>query len=107
MPKQEFRIDLLGTSLLLKVDADPVYVKSLLTRYRQLLDKTQTEKGLEDPLKIALLTGFLLCDEIERLRAHGTGMEPLDALQAEKITLDLIEKIEKALPEDFPARGEK
>jgi hypothetical protein len=99
MPKTEFRIDLLGTSIQLRSDEEPVYLNNLLNRYRQLLEQTQKKFSLRDPLKDAIITGFILCDEYERLHCSINGMAPPDALEAEKITLDLINKIEKALPD--------
>ncbi|MDR2601424.1 MAG: cell division protein ZapA [Spirochaetaceae bacterium] len=102
MPKTEFRIDILGASLLLSSDEDPVYMETLLTRYRRIVEDTQRSTGLTDPVKSAVLTGFLLCDEIERLRLNRmTDKAHIEAQQAEKIALELIEKIDKTIPEDF------
>ena len=96
------RIDLLGTSLLLSVEEDPLYLDTLLSRYRQLLENTQKASGLKDPLQVSLLTGFLICDESERQRIKSmSGMAAHEAVQAEKITLEMIEKIDKAIPADF------
>ncbi|MDR0551999.1 MAG: cell division protein ZapA [Spirochaetaceae bacterium] len=101
MSKTELRIDLLGTSLLLSVNEDPVYLKKLLDGYERLLEETRLNTGINDALKLSLLTGFLLCDKYERLRLSAlSDMQPKEAIEAEKITLDLIEKINKALPEE-------
>jgi cell division protein ZapA (FtsZ GTPase activity inhibitor) len=102
MPKTELRIDVLGTSLLLSVEEDPLYLDTLLSRYRRLLENTQKAYGLRDALQVSVLTGFLICDELERLRIKSmSDMAAYEAVQAEKITLDMIEKIEKAIPADF------
>jgi hypothetical protein len=100
MPKSDLRVDLLGTSFTITVDEDAFYLKVLLDKYRRVIENTQKATGVEDPLKTAILAGFLLCDEAEKLRAReNTGLGVFDSMQAESLTLDLIDRIDKALPE--------
>ncbi|GMO33230.1 MAG: cell division protein ZapA [Termitinemataceae bacterium] len=98
MPKSDLRIDLLGTSFSVTVDEDPLYMESLMSRYRRLIENTQNITGLTDPLKTAILAGFQLCDEVEKLRSREAGASVIDDLQAEKLTIELIERIDKAFP---------
>ncbi|MDR2072706.1 MAG: cell division protein ZapA [Spirochaetaceae bacterium] len=97
MEKSDLRIDLLGTSLSIAADEDSAYLESLLNRYRIVIENTKKSTGLQDPLKLAILTGFLLCDEIEKIKTQGARGER-EAREAEQLTLDLIARIDEALP---------
>jgi hypothetical protein len=101
MPKTDLRVDLLGTSFSITVDEDAFYLKILLDKYRRTIENAQKTTGLEDPLKTAIISGLLLCDEIEKLRAHeNTGLGVFESIQAEELTLDLIDRIDKAFPKE-------
>jgi cell division protein ZapA (FtsZ GTPase activity inhibitor) len=102
MPKSSLRIDLLGTSFSMTVDEDPVYLDTLLNRYSRVIENAQKTTGITDPLKSAILAGFMLCDEVEKLRAReSSGLGVVEAQQAEQLTLDLIARIDKALVIDI------
>ncbi|MDR2097452.1 MAG: cell division protein ZapA [Spirochaetaceae bacterium] len=102
MGKSDLRVDLLGASFSITVDEDAFYLKLLLDRYRRIIENTQKTTGIEDPLKTAIIAGFLLCDEVEKLRAReNSGLGVFDSIQAEELTQDLIARIDKALPNDF------
>jgi cell division protein ZapA (FtsZ GTPase activity inhibitor) len=98
MEKNGLRIDILGTSLSIAADEDSAYLESLLNRYRIVIENTKKTTGLNEPLKIAVLTGFLLCDEIEKMKSQGLHGEN-EGKEAERLTLDLIARIDEALPE--------
>jgi cell division protein ZapA (FtsZ GTPase activity inhibitor) len=97
MEKSGLRIDLLGTCLSIAADEDSAYLESLLNRYRIVIENTQKSTGLTDPLKIAVLTGFLLCDEIEKTKKLGQLGER-EGKEAERLTLDLIARIDEVIP---------
>ncbi|MDR2468167.1 MAG: cell division protein ZapA [Spirochaetaceae bacterium] len=98
MAKSDIRIDLLGTSFLLTVEEEPVYLQTLLGRYRTIIENTQKITGIQDPLKIAILAGIQLCDDLEKLRTHElSGERVLEATAAENTVISLIERIDKAL----------
>ncbi|MDR0409253.1 MAG: cell division protein ZapA [Spirochaetaceae bacterium] len=101
MPKTDLRVDLLGTSFSITVDEDAFYLKILLDRYRRMVDNAQKATGVEDPLKTAIIAGILLCDEVEKLRAHeNTGLGVFESMKAEELTLNLIARIDKALSKE-------
>ncbi|MDR1430249.1 MAG: cell division protein ZapA [Spirochaetaceae bacterium] len=103
MPKSDLRVSMLGTSFTISADADPEYLERLLENYRRFVEDTKRNTGLDDPLKTAILSGFLLCDEIEKTRAHYTGNyteEPDgEQLRTEQLTLDIIARLDEALGE--------
>ncbi|MDR0637453.1 MAG: mannose-6-phosphate isomerase, class I [Spirochaetaceae bacterium] len=69
MQKNSLRIDVLGTSFTIVADADRLYLDSLLKRYKLKIEEIQKSAGADDPLRIAILTGFALYDEIEQIRS--------------------------------------
>jgi cell division protein ZapA (FtsZ GTPase activity inhibitor) len=95
MSKSDLRIDILGASFSITADEDPVYLENLLNRYHLVIENTKKITGLEDPLKISIIAGFLLCDELGKKGGQGPG--EYDSREAEQLTLDLITRLDKAL----------
>ncbi|MCL2478608.1 MAG: mannose-6-phosphate isomerase, class I [Treponema sp.] len=106
MPKNELLIDVLGCSLQISADEDPEYLQNLLDIYRQKTEEVRKTTGLKDQLKIAVLTGFLLCDELEKNKNSAAktrqntdnGTQPdsgtnQDHAEAEELTLSLISRL--------------
>jgi len=97
-------LDILGTSFTITADEDEVYLKKVLTQYQEAVNNTQKISGIKEPLNIAILTGFLLCDEFNKVKQsleeiqNGEQAEDSDiAQEVEDRTLRLISKIEQAL----------
>ncbi|MDR1108324.1 MAG: cell division protein ZapA [Spirochaetaceae bacterium] len=95
MPKSDLRIDMLGTSFSISAAEESVYLESLLTHFRSAVEDTQKQTGLQDPLKIAILTGFLLCDELHK--KNKTDLEQNESREAEKLLWDMIVRVDKVL----------
>jgi cell division protein ZapA (FtsZ GTPase activity inhibitor) len=95
MPKSDLRIDILGTSFSISANEESVYLENLLAYFRSAVEDTQKKTGLQDPLKIAIVTGFLLCDELQK--GQKTDSEQPDSREAEKLLLDMIVRVEKVL----------
>ena len=96
MRKSDLRIDVLGTTLTISTDEDPVYLDKLLLKYRNTIENVRRVSGLDDPLKIAVLTGFLISHDLEKSSAPSAadGGETNEAL---KLTLGMISRLEEAL----------
>ncbi|MDR1240091.1 MAG: cell division protein ZapA [Treponema sp.] len=93
MPNSDLRLDILGASFSITADEESAYLDEVLSRYRRAVEETQARTGLTDPLKTAILTGFLLCDEIHKLKNREGG----EAEEAEALTRRLIARIDEAL----------
>jgi mannose-6-phosphate isomerase len=99
--KSDLRIDILGTSFSISADEDSAYLEGLLDQYYSKIENTRKKTGLQDPLKLALITGFLLCDDVRKaqkadnLRKHSPEQD-----EAERLTLDLITRIDEVLIEN-------
>jgi cell division protein ZapA (FtsZ GTPase activity inhibitor) len=94
--KTSLHIELLGTAFSISADEDPLYLQALLNDYRQIIENTRKLTGLEDPLKLAIITGFLLCDDYQKLTNQNPRVR--DSIEAEKLTQELISRLDKALP---------
>jgi len=92
-------INILGTSFSITAGEDPSYLNEVLDQYRLAVTNTQGISGMKDPLKVAILTGFLLCDEINKLKLQieeeqAIAEKVLDRTKAMVLQLDKV--IERA-----------
>jgi len=99
----ELLIDVLGTSFSITAGEDPAYMDEVLAQYQIAVANTQSISGMKDPLKIAVLTGFLLCDEINKLKMQVEEEQSKTALQQQteaqeldRITRSIIDRIDQA-----------
>jgi cell division protein ZapA (FtsZ GTPase activity inhibitor) len=95
MPKHDLCIDMLGVRITISAEEDPAYLEELLAYYRAAVEDLRQKTGLTDPLKIALLTGFGLCDEIKKLSSRP-AVSPEDE-EAEALAITLISRIDDAV----------
>ena len=95
MEKSNLHFKLLGTSFSIAADEDSAYLEKLLAKYKNILDNTQKSTGVNEPLKLAILTGFLLCDEIEKMKQE----ENQERKETERLTLNMIARIDEVVPE--------
>lgn len=64
----EVTLNFLGTSFKITTDAEKEYIEKVLSQFSAAIEKTQSISGISEPLNVAVLTGFMLCDEINRLK---------------------------------------
>ena len=94
MSKSDLRIDVLGTEITISADEDPEYLKALLEKYRGTIDNVKRITGFKDPLKIAILSGFLLCDDLQKAGSSGAAKNTENG-EAEQLTLGMISRLEE------------
>jgi mannose-6-phosphate isomerase len=101
----DLHLEILGISFSITADEDPAYLERLLGIYQKTIDDVRKTTGLKDKdaLKIAILTGFLLCDEREKFRElkERGDEEEQETLQR---TLSLFSRLDEAMGE--PANGD-
>jgi len=95
MPDNLLSVHLLGTSFSLKSSENLDYLKEVVAYYESKVEETRKGVSLSDPLKIALLTGIVLADELLKERQRVGASAP-DA-EAERITRALIDTIDSVL----------
>jgi cell division protein ZapA (FtsZ GTPase activity inhibitor) len=95
-------IDVLGTKFSITTNEDPVFLDKVLTQFHAAIDNTRNISGMKDPLKISILTGFLLCAEINKLKTQ-IEKEQIDVEQEiNRITRNLIDCIDHVMEEINP-----
>jgi len=86
-------LDILGTSFTITVEEDEAYLRKVLAQYRAAVENTKNISGISEPLNIAVLTGFLLCDEINKIKRQLED----ESVEISERTMGLIAKLDQAL----------
>ncbi|MDR2150788.1 MAG: cell division protein ZapA [Spirochaetaceae bacterium] len=94
--KTDLRIEVLGTSVFIAVEEEPEYLNDLLRFYRSKITAVQKSSGLKDPLKIAILSGFVLCDELQKKRDEISDQKT-SMHEVERIAATLIARVDDFL----------
>lgn len=89
------QIDLLGTSFSIQTDESPAYIDDLVSELRIRMSKLSTSTRVADPLKLSILSGIVLLDE---LRHSGKDAESGQADQ-ERVASSLLASLDKRLDE--------
>lgn len=91
------QINILGTSFAIQAEESNDYLETLLAYYTQMVDQVKNASG-SDSLKTAILAGIMLCDELYKEKIASKQQLPSEDLnELEKITLNLIKKIDKVI----------
>ena len=94
---ERLHIQLLGTSFSIQTDEKPEYLQSLLSYLEKKIAETERALPTRDPLRIAILTGLFLVDELFRER-DGTRDEFSDEeAETARIASRIIEQLDHTL----------
>jgi cell division protein ZapA (FtsZ GTPase activity inhibitor) len=95
MAKSRIKVDLLGTSFHVHAEEESDYLATVVSYLREKVEEVRREATMADPVKIALLAGLNLVDELfkERSRRGGSVSDP----EIGRITERLIETIDRSL----------
>jgi cell division protein ZapA (FtsZ GTPase activity inhibitor) len=95
-------INVLGASFSITAGEDPAYLDEVLAQYQVAVANTQGISGMKDPLKVAILTGFLLCDEINKIkqqveeeRSKADLQRTAEVQELNRITRNIMARIDK------------
>ncbi|MCR5699468.1 MAG: cell division protein ZapA [Treponemataceae bacterium] len=95
------QIDLLGTSFSIQANESPEYLEKLLDYYRKVVNQVDKEAKIKDPLKVAIISGVMICDELckekQKLQFTNQTINKQDLVEAEEIALRIIENIDKVI----------
>lgn len=99
----KIQLDILGSSFSAQTPEDEEYLKKLSSYYKAITDSIQKTADTKDPLKISILAGITLVDELYKEKQKSIKLSNIlsseDEKKAEKITMSLIEKINGVLEE--------
>ena len=100
MAINNFVLDLLGVTFTITVDEETEYLEEILAQYRTAVENTKEIFKLKDPLTAAILTGFIVSEELHRIKTQIQGSEiqnENEAREAEEVTNKIIERINSVL----------
>jgi cell division protein ZapA len=69
------RVELLGASFAIQTDESKEYVESLLAYLGSKIETVRQSSKVDDPLKVALLAGIFLVDELYRERLDASAAD--------------------------------
>lgn len=92
-------VNLLGTSFELEADQKDEYLQALYGYYISAIEKARATANVEDPLKLAIVAGLLLSDEVFKARADGSEktIEPDAFMAMEHTAMKMIAKIDDVM----------
>ena len=95
------QIDLLGSSFAIKANEESAYLEKLLGYYKRITEEIKKTGGLTKPVEIAIMSGITLVDELYKEKSKNVklskGAQSTDEEEAERLTLRMIDRIDKAL----------
>jgi len=97
MAKNDLLIDIFGTNITISAEEPTKYLEMLLGKFRRTIENVQRTTGLKDPLKIAVLTGFLLCDDLEKAGSAPGAVKDEEQGEAERLTESMIFRLSEII----------
>ena len=98
--KTQLKVQLLGSSFSIQSAEPREHVEEVILNYQKRIAEVLERNPGTEPVKIALLAGLNMADEMLRLKKYsdGAGQQPeKTSAEIELITRHLIEKIDAAL----------
>ena len=83
------QIDVLGTSFSIQAEEDSQYLEKLVSYYKKISNQIETSKQVVDPLKNAIITGIMICDELYKSKLALKKQEKLNLVPTTKNEEDI------------------
>lgn len=102
----KIQIDILGTSFSAQTAEDDDYLRRLLSYYTKITDSIASSSGVSDPIKVSILAGIALVDELYKEKEknavlmHSSAKDSIpqeDDDKIEEIAQNVIERLNGAL----------
>ncbi|HAE21834.1 MAG TPA: hypothetical protein DCG47_05855 [Spirochaetaceae bacterium] len=109
VPLETVRVELLGASFSIQTDEGKDYLDAVLEQLRAKVAEVKESSKVDDPLKLAILVGIYLVDELMRARADRGPRTELDTERSDEIGViaeRLIARIDDSLREASASRTE-
>jgi cell division protein ZapA (FtsZ GTPase activity inhibitor) len=98
MSKNSLTVNILGSSFTIQSNGDLQHLQRVVDYLEQKVEEIQrkyAESVTQDPVKISLLAGLNAIDEL--LRGQGVEAAAGDAVELQRITERLIDRIDESL----------
>lgn len=101
--KTQMKVTLLGTSLMVRSDDSQEQLQSIVKYFENKIAEVKKKLPAAEPLKIAIITALNIIDELLKIQAANDrnpaeADSAADAEEVEKITRNIIQKIDSILP---------
>ena len=102
MEKTQLKIKILGTSFSIQSGESREYLDSILDYYKSKVEEINEKTIKADPLKLAIIAGLNIVDELFKERRRKTAVQPGgEGLELDKITERMINKINSSLRDEI------
>jgi len=98
--RHDLVINILGASYTITTDEDPKYLNEVLEQFKLAVARTQNIPGITDkdpPLKLAILTGFLLCYDINKLKLHVEEEQSATEKELNHMTKNIMLSLDRVI----------
>jgi cell division protein ZapA (FtsZ GTPase activity inhibitor) len=98
MSENSLTVNILGASFTVRSDGDPRHLQRVVDYLKNKVEEIQrkyADSTTQDPVKISLLAGLNVVDEL--FRTGGVETMGVEAVELEKITERLIDTIDDSL----------
>jgi cell division protein ZapA (FtsZ GTPase activity inhibitor) len=99
-------INVLGTRFSITAGEDLEYLDEVLAQYRFAVVNTQNISGMKDPLQVAILTGFLLCDEINKMKLQIKEEQTYSENELNRIIKRLAARVDQLLVKETDPKND-
>lgn len=103
MDSGQLDIDILGTSFSIQANESNEYLQTIYNYYVETVNQVQKSVGRQlEPIKIAVIAGILLSDELKKERTYIEQLNPNERenLQVIDLTKKIIERLDGVLDND-------
>ena len=103
MGKNSLEVEILGTSFIVQSESDPRHLAQVVEYLKSRIKAVQASFSHYEPLKVCLLAGLNVADELLRARDVASAAsrpdpaEAADRNEIERIAESLIDKIDRSL----------
>ena len=99
MQKSRLSVNVLGTSFDLEADQKDDYVASIYDYYLSVLEKAKETSDVDNPLKIAIIAGLFLSDEVFKAKLENMEAitDPKAFIDIETTAMRIIAKIDDVM----------
>ncbi|MCL2599906.1 MAG: cell division protein ZapA [Treponema sp.] len=102
--RYDLDIDVLGARFTITTGEDPEHLNEVLKQYQLAVARTQDIPGMkdQDPIKVAILTGFLLCDDINKLKLQVEEEQSATEKELNHVTKNLMLRLDRVIKKGAP-----
>ena len=95
MEDNKLKIDVLGTSFVIKSNENRKYLESIVSFYKLKINEARTTLPTNDPLKLSILTGLNIVDELFKQKKNNPSMN--EYTEIKKITERMLNNLNEVL----------